>query len=333
MKVYNDISLKAYNTFGIEARAHCLVVCETLADARDIAKPIADGRHLVLGGGSNMLFTSDFNGVIVRPDIKGMEIIEETADEVTVRVGAGVVWDDFVAQTVQRNWYGIENLSGIPGTVGASPVQNVGAYGMEAAQTISRVQGYFIGSAEPFVLSAEECHFAYRSSVFKTDPRFQNNVIVTAVDFKLRKNGSLNLSYGPIQQMVKTPSLAAVRQAVIEVRNSKLPDYKVTGNAGSFFKNPEVDAALAHQISLKYPSMPQYPLADDRVKIPAAWLIEQAGWKGKSLGKAAVHANQALVLINLGGATGNDILALAEQIQKSISNMFGISLSMEVCKI
>ncbi len=334
MNILNDVSLKDLNTFGIDVKAHCLVCCDTISDLQTVAKQSGDGRKLVLGGGSNVLFMSDFDGIVIHPCVQGIEVISETNTEVVVRAGAGVVWDDLVAYAVAHDYQGIENLSGIPGTVGASPVQNVGAYGMEAGQVICRVAGFMLNNGTSFVLSGNECNFGYRNSIFKNEMKDQ--AVVAVVDYKLRKGGELNLDYGAVQQKVDElggVSLFNVRRAIIDIRNSKLPDPKEQGSAGSFFKNPEVYVAVADDIRQHYPQMPSYNLPNGKVKIPAGWLIEQAGWKGRTLGNAGVHSKQALVLVNNGNATGRDVMQLAETIRADVRSMFGIGLEMEVCLI
>ncbi|MCQ2205038.1 MAG: UDP-N-acetylmuramate dehydrogenase [Bacteroidales bacterium] len=334
MNIYNNISLKPFNTFGIDVNAHCLVECQSISDIQTIAQHSGDGHKLVIGGGSNMLFMSDFNGIVIHPTLKGIEIMSDNGSDVIVRAGAGVIWDDFVSFCVNHNLHGVENLSGIPGSVGASPVQNVGAYGMEAGQAISMVNGFRFGTGEPFSISAADCHFGYRNSIFKNE--LKDQVIVATVDFHLKHEAPLNLDYGPVRENVEAlggASLANIRTAILNIRSSKLPDPKIQGNAGSFFKNPEVDASIAKAIAKDFPAMPSYALPDGRVKIPAGWLIEQSGWKGRSLGPAAVHSRQALVLVNNGGATGTDVMNLAQTIQKDVMSKFGITLSMEVCRI
>jgi len=334
MNVYNDISLKAFNTFGVDVKSHCLVECESLLDVEMIARQSGDGRKLVLGGGSNMLFMSDFNGIVIRPVLGGCEIIEDSGNEVVVRAGAGIVWDDFVGKMTELGFHGIENLSGIPGTVGASPVQNVGAYGMEAGQAINRVEFVMLGSGQRRVISGEECRFGYRDSIFKHE--LKDCAIVTSVDYLLYKDAPFKLDYGPVRAAVEElggESLYNVRKAIIDIRNSKLPDPAKEGSAGSFFKNPEVDSSLADSLTREYADMPKYPLPDGRVKIPAGWLIERSGWKGRALGPAAVHDKQALVLVNKGGATGQDVMNLAEAVRSAVKDKFGIYLDMEVCRI
>lgn len=334
MKVFNNISLKELNTFGIDVKAHCLVECENITDIQTIAQHIGDGHALVLGGGSNMLFMNDFDGIVIHPRVGGIEIMNETENEVIVRAGAGVVWDDFVLFAVEHNLYGVENLSGIPGCVGASPVQNVGAYGAEAGQVICHVDGFILRSGKPFALNGEDCQFGYRNSIFKNELR--GEAIVATVDYKLKKRAQFNLNYGLVKQKVEDlggESLINVRKAIIDIRNSKLPDPKKQGSAGSFFKNPEVTTEVANKIKSQYAQMPSFELPNGMVKIPAGWLIEQAGWKGKSLGQAAVHQQQALVLVNNGQATGTDVMNLANAIRADVRKMFDISLEMEVCLI
>ncbi len=332
MKVYNDISLKRYNTFGIDVKAEHLIECESLSDFETVAK--GDGHRLVLGGGSNMLFLSDHKGLIIHPTMSGHEIVNEKGNDVIVRAAAGTDWDSFVSSMVTQGFHGLENLSGIPGTVGASPVQNVGAYGADASQVVCRVEGYWFGTGEKFILTGDDCRFGYRNSIFKNE--MKNRAIVSLVDYHLYKDAPLNLDYGPVRQMVESmggASLTNVRNAILNIRNQKLPDPKVQGSAGSFFKNPEVSTDVASRIAKDFTDVPQYQLPDGRVKIPAGWLIERAGWKGRALGEAAVHDKQALVLVNRGNATGSDVMALAEAICNDVKKMFDIELDMEVCKI
>lgn len=331
METSKNISLKPFNTFNIEARAAMMVDCHTTDEVREAAKIAAGKKHYVLGGGSNVLFLKDFDGVIIRPLIDTIEVEEDGADHVDVTVGAGVTWDDFVAWSVEMNLYGAENLSGIPGNVGAAPVQNIGAYGAEAKDVISSVECVRIADCGVFSLTAAECKFGYRNSIFKQELR--NAAIITHVRFRLSKKPNFRLDYGALRAAVEAlgePTVANVRKAVIATRNGKLPDPKVLGNAGSFFKNPEVEAQVAEAIAKEYPTVPRYALADGRVKIPAGWLIEQSGWKGRSLGPAAVHDRQALVLVNKGGAQAADIVALCEAVRADVKTRFGIDLTPEV---
>ncbi len=331
MEKREAVSLRPYNTFGIDATAAAMYDCRDVAELRAAIRVSADGRRYVLGGGSNVLFLGDFDGAIIRPLMGGIEVVGEAVDCVTVRAGAGVAWDDFVAWCVAHGLYGAENLSGVPGNVGAAPVQNIGAYGVEAKDVIDTVDGLRMDTAEAFRMTAAECAFGYRDSVFKHSLR--GICVITAVTFRLSRKPAYNLGYGALSETVRDlggASLANVRKAVISIRDSKLPDPKVTGNAGSFFKNPEVDSCVADKLKLRYPDMPSYPLPDGRVKIPAGWLIERSGWKGRSLGRAAVHSRQALVLVNLGGAAGADIVKLCDAVRADVLSSFGLDLSPEV---
>lgn len=283
-----------------------------------------------IGGGSNLLFTKDYDGLILHSRVGGIEVITEDSQTVSLRVGAGVVWDDFVACCVEHGWYGAENLSLIPGEVGASAVQNIGAYGVEVKDLITavetvNVQGY------GRVYSVEECEYAYRSSIFKRPEN--KSVFVTYVRFRLSKEERYTLDYGTIRQELArypAPTLPIVRKVIIEIRESKLPDPKVMGNAGSFFMNPIVAKEKLEALQRDYPRIPYYELPDGRVKIPAGWMIDQCGWKGKSLGPAAVHDKQALVLVNRGGAKGSDIVALSDAVRASVRDKFGIDIHPEV---
>lgn len=285
---------------------------------------------LHIGGGSNLLFTKDYDGLILHSRIGGIEVTAEDSQTVSLRVGAGVVWDDFVACCVEHGWYGAENLSLIPGEVGASAVQNIGAYGVEVKDLITavetvNVQGY------GRVYSVEECEYAYRSSIFKRPEN--KSVFVTYVRFRLSKEERYTLDYGTIRQELAkypAPTLPIVRKVIIEIRESKLPDPKVMGNAGSFFMNPIVAKEKLEALQRDYPRIPYYELPDGRVKIPAGWMIDQCGWKGKSLGPAAVHDKQALVLVNRGGAKGSDIVALSDAVRASVRDKFGIDIHPEV---
>lgn len=279
-----------------------------------------------------MLFTGDFDGMILHSAIKGFEVVSENEDEVLVRAGAGEVWDDFVAYTVEKGWYGAENLSLIPGEVGASAVQNIGAYGVEAKDLIVKVDTLEVETGKERVFGNEECGYAYRESVFKH--ALKGKYIVTYVTYRLSKHPSYRLDYGNVRSELEKRgcelTLENVRQTIIDIRESKLPDPKVQGNAGSFFMNPIVPRPLFEELQGKYPSMPFYEVDSERVKIPAAWMIDQCGWKGKQLGHAGVHSKQALVLVNCGGATGQEIIALSEEIQRSVFDKFGVRISPEV---
>ena len=324
-------SLLPYNTFGIDVSASRFLEYASVAELKEYnAQGAVTTPFLHIGGGSNLLFTKDYDGLILHSRIGGIEVTAEDSQTVSLRVGAGVVWDDFVACCVEHGWYGAENLSLIPGEVGASAVQNIGAYGVEVKDLITavetvNVQGY------GRVYSVEECEYAYRSSIFKRPEN--KSVFVTYVRFRLSKEERYTLDYGTIRQELAkypAPTLPIVRKVIIEIRESKLPDPKVMGNAGSFFMNPIVAKEKLEALQRDYPRIPYYELPDGRVKIPAGWMIDQCGWKGKSLGPAAVHDKQALVLVNRGGAKGSDIVALSDAVRASVRDKFGIDIHPEV---
>ena len=324
-------SLLPYNTFGIDVSASRFLEYASVAELKEyIVQGAVTTPFLHIGGGSNLLFTKDYDGLILHSRIGGIEVTAEDSQTVSLRVGAGVVWDDFVACCVEHGWYGAENLSLIPGEVGASAVQNIGAYGVEVKDLITavetvNVQGY------GRVYSVEECEYAYRSSIFKRPEN--KSVFVTYVRFRLSKEERYTLDYGTIRQELAkypAPTLPIVRKVIIEIRESKLPDPKVMGNAGSFFMNPIVAKEKLEALQRDYPRIPYYELPDGRVKIPAGWMIDQCGWKGKSLGPAAVHDKQALVLVNRGGAKGSDIVALSDAVRASVRDKFGIDIHPEV---
>ena len=324
-------SLLSYNTFGIDVSAARFL---EYTSVEELQQPIAQGAvttpFLHIGGGSNLLFTKDYDGLILHSRIEGIEVTEEDSRFVSVRVGAGVVWDDFVAYCVAHGWYGAENLSLIPGEVGASAVQNIGAYGVEAKDLITAVETVNIRGEER-VYSVEECRYAYRDSIFKRPEN--KSVFVTHVRFRLGKEEHYTLDYGTIrQELDKYPALTlpVVRKVIIDIRESKLPDPKVMGNAGSFFMNPIVPKEKLLALQQEYPRMPYYELPDGRVKIPAGWMIDQCGWKGKALGPTAVHDKQALVLVNRGGAEGSDIIALSDAVRAAVREKFGIDIHPEV---
>ncbi|MBD3588260.1 UDP-N-acetylmuramate dehydrogenase [Bacteroides sp. GM023] len=324
-------SLLSYNTFGIDVSAARFLEYTSVEELQQlIAQGAVTTPFLHIGGGSNLLFSKDYDGLILHSRIEGIEVTEEDARSVSVRVGAGIVWDDFVAYCVERGWYGAENLSLIPGEVGASAVQNIGAYGVEVKDLITAVETVNI-QGEKRVYSVEECEYAYRNSLFKRPEN--KSVFVTHVRFRLSKEAHYTLDYGTIrQELDKYPELTlpVVRKVIIDIRESKLPDPKVMGNAGSFFMNPIVPKEKLADLQREYPRIPYYELADGRVKIPAGWMIDQCGWKGKSLGPAAVHDKQALVLVNKGGAKGSDIIALSDAVRASVREKFGIDIHPEV---
>lgn len=328
-----DISLKALNTFRVEASAARLVRFDSEAEILDFLarEPLQGKRRLVLGGGSNLLFAADFSGVILHPALKGIQTVGQDREYVRIRAMAGESWDDLVAHAVARGWGGIENLSLIPGSVGASVVQNIGAYGVEVKEVVECVEAVSIGTGRKEFFLPGQCGFGYRQSVFKSSLR--GRYIITAVVLRLSRLPHLVLDYPGVRETVEqlgAPRVETVRQAVIALRKAKLPDPARIGNAGSFFKNPVIDAGRFKALVSRFPEMPGYRLAEDRYKIPAGWLIERCGWKGRALGRAAVHDRQALVLVNLGGATGSEILELSRRIRQSVLETFSIRLEREV---
>lgn len=334
MKEILNCPMVGKNTFGMDVKADRWIeyssqeeLCELLLHKERWSFPL-----LHIGAGSNLLFSGDFEGTVLHSGIKGIELVAEDENCVWVRVGAGVVWDDFVAYAVDHEWYGAENLSYIPGEVGASAVQNIGAYGAEAKDLIDTVETVEIATAKVKVFRNEECGYAYRESVFKKD--LKGKFVVTHVTYKLSKHPVFNLEYGNIRTRLektgKEVSLRLVRDVIIEVRKEKLPDPAVQGNAGSFFMNPVIAKEQYQELLVKYPDMPHYVVDENRVKVPAGWLIERSGWKGKALGRAAVHDKQALVLVNLGGASGREVMDLARAVVDTVRDLFGIELHPEV---
>lgn len=333
LSIIKDADLKPYNTFGLQAKAKELAICPDMESLLQIIKNLHQNPrpYFVIGGGSNLLFSKDFDGLLIHPTIDGINIINENNENVWIEVGAGVDWDELVNHCVSNNWYGLENLSYIPGNVGSSPVQNIGAYGVEVKDCIESVKGFFIDNGESFEMTNNECQFAYRYSIFKG--KLKNKIIIGSVVFKLKKNGALNLSYGPVKEETLKkgkPSLQNLRETIIEIRKSKLPEPTEKGNAGSFFKNPIIPLKQYQKLIEQHPSMPHYPIDQKFVKVPAGWLIDQAGWKGQSNGGAAVHEKQALVLINNNNASANDVIGLAQIIIADIKNKFNITLDPEV---
>ena len=329
-------SLRAFNTFGIEASASQFVEISSVEQYITLrhSSEFSHLPHLFLGGGSNVLLTKNQEALVVKISIPGISILKEDADFVWVKGGAGVVWDEFVQYTVDQGWSGLENLSLIPGTVGAAPMQNIGAYGVEIKDTFDSLEALNLTTLEVEVFDAKACAFGYRESFFKRAGK--GHYLISSVTFKLAKKPSVKTSYGAIQEVlaakgISQPSIREVADAVVEIRKSKLPDPKEIGNSGSFFKNPTVSASEAARIITQNPGIPHYPVdGSTDVKFPAGWFIEKAGWKGFRRGDAGVHAKQALVLVNYGEAKGEDILALSEEIKQSIKDTFGVSLETEV---
>jgi UDP-N-acetylmuramate dehydrogenase len=330
-KANHDLS--NLNTFGMKSSAAYFAEFSSVAELTESLNELPKKPLLVLGGGSNILITRNFEGTVLQNKIQGIEIIEETDDDILVRVGAGEVWHDFVLWAIENNYGGIENLSLIPGSVGASPMQNIGAYGVEIKDVLHNVEAFHIEDQEIHNFSNAACKFGYRNSVFKM--YLKGGYVIVYVTFRLSKSPKLHLDYGAIRDVlnernIANPSIKDVSDAVIHIRQSKLPDPKVIGNAGSFFKNPAVENEKYAALQVKYPNMPSYPLNETHVKVPAGWLIEQAGWKGKDFGNYGVHDKQALVLVNRGGASGQDIYDLSTKIVEDIQAKFGIELEREV---
>jgi UDP-N-acetylmuramate dehydrogenase len=331
MDLQQNISLKRYNTFGIDMPAAYFAELNDINDLPEItALPY---NKYIIGGGSNILLTQPVNGLVIHNALKGISIEQEDKEHVWLRVAAGEIWHDLVLFAINNGWGGIENLALIPGTVGASPMQNIGAYGVEAKETIERVSFWNWEEKVMCTYSAADCNFGYRNSVFKQG--LKNKVFITEVVYKLNKQPKLNTTYGAIEQElndmgVKQLSVSTIAHAVINIRKSKLPDPKVIGNAGSFFKNPTIAKDQFNELKTRYAAMPSYPVSDGVVKVPAGWLIEQSGWKGYKRGETGVHAKQALVIVNYGNASGKEIWQLSDDILLSVKEKFGIDLEREV---
>jgi UDP-N-acetylmuramate dehydrogenase len=331
-----NISLKPYNTFGIDAKARWFTEIHTIEDLQEIYKS-ADFQQmpkLILGGGSNVLFSKNFEGLVMLMQIKGIQKVAEDEKYIWLKAGAGENWHQFVLYAVENNLGGIENLSLIPGTVGAAPIQNIGAYGTEVREVIESVEIFSPETQQLQILSNQQCHFGYRDSIFKNE--YKGRFFITSVTFRLLKNPvKFNIAYGDIQKTleimnISQPNLKAISNAVIQIRQSKLPDPQQVGNAGSFFKNPEIPKNQFDSLKKVYPDLPGYVVSDTVMKVPAGWLIEQTGWKGRRIGEAGVHDRQALVLVNYGNATGEAIMTLAMQIRQSVQDKFSIILNPEV---
>ena len=333
IREFEEHPLRGLNSFHADEKARRLVVFDAAEDLDHIFSPESGlGKFYVLGGGNNILFTGYFDGALLKPDIRGIHVLAEDDEAVTVEAGAAVEWDDLVAWSVERGLWGAENLSLIPGTVGAAPVQNIGAYGAEAKDVIARVHLFDTERREHKVLAAEECRFAYRDSIFKHELR--GRAVITSVEFRFGKRPAPDLGYGDLQRETEArggASLRNIREAVCAIRRGKLPDTAVLGNAGSFFKNPVVSRAEAERLAARYAGMPVYPVPDpERRKLAAGWLIDRAGMKGYRKGRAGVHDRQALVLVNFGGATGEEIMELAREVQLRVRDAFGVAIEPEV---
>ena len=331
IREFHQISLRTRNSFGVDQQAARLAEFETPEDLRTFFATGIPRRWLVLAGGNNILFTRDYDGVLLTPVARQITLLSDDGEEVRVRADAGVEWDDLVEWAVERGLWGIENLSLIPGKAGAAPVQNIGAYGCEAKDAIRRVEMYCVETGAMLTLDAAHCGFGYRESVFKHD--LKGKVIITAVEIALSHTPRPRLGYGDVEREVEARrgvTLRNIREAICSIRRAKLPDPAVLGNAGSFFKNPVVGAAAAERLLAEYPDMPHYPAPEGRVKLAAGWLIDRAGMKGRREGAVGVHERQALVLVNHGGATGGEVIAFAHKVQETVREKFGIEIDTEV---
>lgn len=332
MKDFRNYSLLTHNTFGIDACCQRFVEFSSEEEAVAVARQLSEP-FLIVGGGSNLLLTRDYEGTVVRSAIMGYEVVEENDDYVLVRVGSGEEWDSMVARFVDHGWYGAENLSLIPGDVGASAVQNIGAYGVEVGELIACVEAVSVQDGEKVVIPVTACEYGYRNSRFKQD--WKNRYLITHVVYRLSRQFTPRLDYGNIRAElsrlgISRPTAARLREVIIAIRREKLPDPKIEGNAGSFFMNPVVSREQFESLQASCLQMPHYPVDEQHEKIPAGWLIDQCGWKGRTLGRAGVHSRQALVLVNRGGATGREIVELCEAIRADVHSKFGISISPEV---
>jgi UDP-N-acetylmuramate dehydrogenase len=332
-EILQNHPLRSLNSFHFDIRARAYCECRNINEVRQVisSTSVRNEKILILGEGSNILFSGDFMGLVIRPLIRGKEIIREDRNNVWIRAGAGENWDDFVAWACAWGFGGIENLSLIPGSVGSGPIQNIGAYGTELEQTVEEVSAIDVLTGQKLTFTNEACRFGYRDSIFKQE--WKDKCIITSVTFRLSKKPELNLSYQLVAEKLsgyKRKDVETIRNIIINIRRTKLPDPDELGNAGSFFKNPVVSAEHYQRLLADYPGIPSYPAAGESRKIPAAWLIEQCGWKGKRRGDAGTYGKQPLVLVNYGGATGKDILELANLIEKDVKDKFGIRLNKEV---
>ncbi len=325
MKDSEDYSLLRHNTFGINARCKRFIEISSLEEARQVLPTLPREQLLIIGAGSNLLLTTDYPGVVLHSNIRGTVVSENL-----ITCGSGETWDDMVESSIHHGLYGMENLSGIPGDVGASAVQNIGAYGVEVSQFIANIEAVEIFTGKVFNISPSDCDYGYRTSKFKHE--WRGRFFITHVTYRLSRDFTPQLSYDHLSQLITetSPTATTLRQAVITLRNEKLPDPHTLGNAGSFFMNPIVSQEVANKLKQEYPDMPQYDVDECRVKLSAGWLIEQCGWKGRALGRAGVYARQALVLVNLGNAEGTEILRLCHEVIHDVKERFGVQLQPEV---
>ena len=333
MQIQENFSLKPYNTFNIDVRSKLFNTFSSADQLEELAMMYSQYPLFILGGGSNILFTKDFEGAVLKDEIKGIEVMHEDTDHVYVKAGAGENWHQFVLYCLQHNWAGVENLSLIPGNVGASPIQNIGAYGVELDDVFWSLEAFHLSEKRIYTFTASDCEFDYRDSIFKN--RYKDQFAILSVTFQLKKKPVFHTSYGAMNEElekmgVKELSIKAISDAVIRIRSAKLPDPKTIPNAGSFFKNPEVLNEKYTELKANFPEIVAYPLAKGTVKLAAAWMIEQCGWKGYRKGDAGCHAKQALVLVNYGNAKGEEIYDLSEGILQSVNKKFGVVLEREV---
>jgi len=333
MKITQHASLLPYNTFGIDVKADYFIEYNSAVDLQNVllSDVVKNNKILHVGSGSNLLFLKDYEGVIIHSAIHTINKLKEDDKNIYLEVGSSVLWDDFVEYAVENSWSGVENLSLIPGETGAAAVQNIGAYGVEVQEVIEKVNAVEIETANFRTFKNHECKYGYRDSIFKNE--LKGKYIITSIVFKLEKLQVFNLTYQQLEEAVLKNgemNLKNIRKTIIAIRESKLPDPKIIGNAGSFFMNPVISKQLFRSLLNVYPQMPHYCVSEQEEKIPAGWLIEQCGWKGKRIGNTGVHAKQALVLVNYGGASGAEIVHLAEKIQQSVKEKFGIELKPEV---
>lgn len=333
MQIQENFSLKVYNTFGIDAKVKWFASFNSVEQLNEALNHKPQNTNFILGGGSNVLLTKDFDGIVLKNDIKGIEKIKEDDEFVYIRAGAGENWHQFVLHCIKNNWAGVENLSLIPGNVGASPMQNIGAYGVEIKEVFHQLNAFHLREGVNYTFGLNDCEFGYRDSVFKN--KYKNEFAILDVTFRLNKTPKFNTSYGAVEQElekmnVKELSIAAVSQAIINIRSSKLPDPKQIGNAGSFFKNPSATEEKFQKLRSEFPNIVGYHNNEGSVKLAAGWLIEQCGWKGYRRGDAGCHDRQALVLVNYGRATGKEIFDLSEEILQSVQKKFDITLEREV---
>jgi UDP-N-acetylmuramate dehydrogenase len=336
IKIEENINLKPFNTFGIAVNARYFSKVSTAEELLELTQTpeFKNEKHLILGGGSNILFKSDFDGLIIKTELKGIEVIDESDEVVIIKVQSGELWHDLVLHCVNRQWGGIENLSLIPGTAGASPIQNIGAYGVELKDVLKEVEGIDLTTGEKLTFTNSECAFGYRDSIFKH--QLKEKIFISSITLSLtKKNHLFNTSYGAIADTLKAMnvhevSIQSISDAVIQIRKNKLPDPTQLGNAGSFFKNPVISFTHYQSLQKTFSTIPGYHSVNQEVKVPAGWLIEQCGWKGKRINHVGVHAHQALVIVNYDNATGEEIFDLAQQIISSVKQKFYITLTPEV---